>query len=278
MDLHKDIRESVAAGSFYPQDPDVLKKQINEFLDDAESQNLKNIKALVCPHAGYIYSGQVAAHSYKQIIGRKFDCVIIIAPSHAEYFDFISIYSGKAYRTPLGLVGVDSERSKILASQSPNIKLSLCGHRNEHSLEVQLPFLQLALGNFKIIPIVMGQQNKKNIDELGNAIGNLFKNDNILIIASTDLSHYYPYEAAVSLDKKVEKLIKAFDIENLEDRFVSNRIEMCGGGPVVSAMIASKILGAGSAKVLCCQNSGDVTGDRSAVVGYLSAVFYGTLI
>jgi len=278
MDSRKDIRESVAAGSFYPQDPDVLKKQINKFLDNAESQNLKNIKALVCPHAGYVYSGQIAAHSYKQIIGRKFDCVIIIAPSHAEYFDFISIYSGKAYRTPLGLVDVDSERSKVLASQSSNIKLSPCGHRDEHSLEVQIPFLQLALRDFKIIPIVMGQQNKKNIDELGEAIGNLFKNDSILIIASTDLSHYYPYEVAVSLDKKVEKLIKTFDIENLEDGFVSGKIEMCGGGPVTSAMIASKILGAGSAKVLCCQNSGDVTGDRSAVVGYLSAVFYSTSI
>jgi len=276
MNLDKDIRESIAAGSFYPQNPGVLRSQINEFLDNAELLNIKNIKALVCPHAGYIYSGQVAAYSYKQIIGRKFDCIFIIAPSHAEYFDFISIYSGKAYKTPLGLVNIDIERSKILASQNPNIKLSLYGHRNEHSLEVQLPFLQVALENIKIVPIVIGQQNKQNIEELGNTIGSLFKDDNILIIASTDLSHYHPYDIAVSLDKKVQQLIENYDTETLQAEFLDNSIEMCGGGPVASSMIAAKILGADSSKILCYQNSGDVTGDRSAVVGYLSAVFYKT--
>ena len=270
----KNIRESIAAGSFYPGDPDALRRQINKFLDNTELSKIEDIKSIVCPHAGYIYSGQVAAYSYRQISGKKFDSVFIIAPSHSEYFDFVSIFNGDAYRTPLGLAYVDKERSKILADKSSCIELSEHGHRDEHSLEVQLPFLQVLFDDIKIVPIVIGQQNNRNIKELGNTIGNLFKNDNILIIASTDLSHYYQYNIAVSIDRKTENLINNFDPENLMLEFLRNNVEMCGGGPVISAMIASKILGANSSKVLNYKNSGDVTGDRNAVVGYLSAVFY----
>src|SRR4030042_1190735 len=198
------IRESVAAGTFYPGNADVLRTQINDFLSNAKSEDIKNIKSIICPHAGYIYSGQVAAHSYKQIKGGTFDSIFIIAPSHAEYFDFISIFNGDAYRTPLGLVYVDKERSRILADKNPRIELSKYGHRTEHSLEVQLPFLQVLFEDIKIVPIVMGQQNDFNIKELGNTIGNLFKND----------------------------------------------------------------------KILSYKNSGDITGDKSAVVGYLSAAFF----
>ena len=268
------IRESVAAGSFYSGNPSELSRQINEFLDNAESSDIKNIKAIICPHAGYIYSGQVAAYSYRQIVGQKFDSVFLIAPSHSEYFDFISIYSGDAYRTPLGLVHVDKERSKILADNSTGIKLSVYGHRDEHSLEVQLPFLQVLFKSIKIVPVVIGNQNNQNIEELGKSIGSLFKNEKILIIASTDLSHYHPYDIAVSLDQKVKKLIDDLDQKKLMTEFISNNAEMCGGGPVISAMIASKILGANASKILIYKNSGDVAGDRSAVVGYLSAAFY----
>ena len=274
MSSGDNIRESVAAGSFYPGNPDALRRQINKFLDNTELSKIEDIKSIVCPHAGYIYSGQVAAYSYRQISGKKFDSIFIMAPSHSEYFDFISIFNGDAYRTPLGLAYVDKERSKILADKSSFIKLSEHGHRDEHSLEVQLPFLQVLFDDIKIVPIVIGQQNSRNIKELGSTIGNLFKNDNILIIASTDLSHYYEYNIAVSLDRKTEDLINNFDPENLMLEFLRNNVEMCGGGPVISAMIASKILGANSSKILNYKNSGDVTGDRNAVVGYLSAVFY----
>jgi AmmeMemoRadiSam system protein B len=271
----EDIRYNIVAGSFYPGNADTLKKQITEFLSKAEDKKIKDIKALICPHAGYIYSGQVAAYSYRQIEGKKFDSIFIIAPSHSEHFEFNSVYCGKAYQTPLGLVQVDVERCTILTdSGMPNTKSSKYGHRSEHSLEVQLPFLQLVLDDFKIVPIVMGYQSKPNIEALGNAIGNLFKNENILIIASTDLSHYHPYNTAVSLDKKVEDSVKKFDADSFEEEFLEDSIEMCGGGPVISAMIASKILGANSSEILCYKNSGDVSGDRSAVVGYLSAAFY----
>lgn len=274
MTQHKNIREPIAAGSFYPANPDTLRGQINEFLNNVELPDIKEIRSVVCPHAGYIYSGQVAAYSYKQISGKKFDSIFIIAPSHSEYFDFISVFDGDAYRTPLGRVDIDVESAQSLAGKSPYIKLSHHGHLNEHSLEVQLPFLQVLFEDIKIVPIVMGQQNKRNIDELGETIGSLFKEDEILIVASTDLSHYYTYDEAASLDRRAIQLISSFDTENLKAGFLNNNIEMCGGGPVASAMIASKIMGADSSKILDYKNSGDVTGDKSAVVGYVSAVFY----
>ncbi len=270
----KNIRDSIAAGSFYPGNPDTLRRQINEFLNNIELPDINNVKSIVCPHAGYIYSGQVAAHSYKQISGKDFDSIFVIAPSHSDFFNFISIFNGDSYRTPLGLVNIDKERAQLLADKSPNIKLSYLGHLNEHSLEVQLPFLQVLFENIKIVPIVIGQQNNRNMSDLGDTIGNLFKNDNILIIASTDLSHYHPYDTAEALDSRVIELVSNFDPENLKAEFLSNNIEMCGGGPVVSAMIASKIMGADSSRVLDYKNSGDATGDRNAVVGYMSAVFY----
>jgi len=153
--------------------------------------------------------------------------------------------------------------------------LSDAGHRQEHSLEVQLPFLQTVLKDFKIIPVVMGSQNKRNIEALGNVIGSIFKGENILVVASTDLSHYHNYNTASNLDSKVIDFINSYNSFSFIDAIVSEGVEMCGGGPTAAAMIASKALGADKSKVLCYKNSGDVIGDRSAVVGYLSAAFYG---
>jgi AmmeMemoRadiSam system protein B/AmmeMemoRadiSam system protein A len=275
MNRYEKIRDSIVAGSFYPNDPYVLKLQIEDYLNNAEYHNLKEIKAIICPHAGYIYSGQVAAFSYKQIKDKKYDGIIIISPSHSEYFDFVSIYDGDAYNTPLGKIEVDKERSKLLADYDDCIRFSEHGHYNEHSIEVQLPFLQYIYNNdFKFIPIVIGAQNKRNIECIGNAIGELFAKDNILVVASTDLSHYHPYSEAVIIDKKVKEIVSEFDIDKLESEFLKNDIEMCGGGPVVAAMTAAKKMGANKAVILKYLNSGDVSGERKAVVGYLSAAMF----
>jgi len=275
--FENDIRHPVVAGSFYPANTKALSGMIAEFLNKAENQNLENIIGLISPHAGYIYSGQVAAYSFKQIEGRAYDSIIIIAPSHSEYFDFCSVFNGKAYQTPLGFVEIDSDRVKRLTAKD-NYKnyiiLSNAGHRQEHSLEVQLPFLQTVLKEFKIVPVVMGSQDKRNIEALGYAIGSIFKGENILVVASTDLSHYHNYNAASNLDSEVIDFINSYDSSAFIDAVVSDRVEMCGGGPSAAAMIASKALGADKSKVLCYKNSGDITGDRSAVVGYLSAAFY----
>jgi AmmeMemoRadiSam system protein B len=246
-------------------------------LKGAENEAMPDIIGLVCPHAGYIYSGQVAACSYKQVEGKKYESVFIIAPSHSEFFDFNSVFNGRAYRTPLGIVEVDTERAGRLAGNGAYknyIRLSDSGHGREHSLEVQLPFLQTVFENFKIVPVIMGSQDKKNIESLGNAIGDTFKGENILIIASTDLSHYHDYNTAAALDSSVIDYINSFEAVRFADAVMSDGVEMCGGGPVAAAMIASKILGANSSKVLCYKNSGDTGGDRAAVVGYLSAAFY----
>lgn len=281
--FEKQIRNSVVAGSFYPADPLTLKKVIDEYLENSVDKKLMDIKGLVCPHAGYIYSGPVAAHAYRQLQGKSFDCIFIIAPSHSEYFDFNSVFSGSAYETPLGLIEVDRERADVLVKKSDSIgaiQFSGFGHRREHSLEVQLPFLQVVLKNFKIVPIVMGSQTGQNIKSLGTAIGTLFKDQNILVIASTDLSHYHPYNVARTLDKEVTDFVENFgssdfDVEKFIEAVESQELEMCGGGPVACVMIASRLLGADKSMVLDYQNSGDVSGDRSAVVGYLAAAFFG---
>lgn len=274
MNRYEKIRDSIVAGSFYSNDPYVLKLQIEDFLKNAENYNLKNIKAIICPHAGYIYSGQVAAFSYKQIAGKKYDSIIIIAPSHSEYFDYISVYDGDAYNTPLGKINIDKERCQLLVDYDKTIKFSENGHYNEHSIEVQLPFLQYIYKDFKFIPVVIGAQNKRNIECIGKAVGEAFAGQNILVVASTDLSHYHQYGEAVLLDGKVEELVSKFDIDNLETEFLKNDIEMCGGGPVIAAMIAAKKMGANKAAILKYQNSGDVSGERQAVVGYLSAAIF----
>ncbi len=275
--IDKEIRRSLVAGSFYPGNPQTLKDMISGYMDKAKNHNLGNIKGLVSPHAGYVYSGQVAAFSYKQIADKDYDCIFIIAPSHSEYFDFNSVFAGSAYETPMGLAKVDMDRCMKLSNApgySDCIKISGYGHRGEHSLEVQLPFLQYIFEEFKIVPIVMGSQNRKNIECLGNAIGELFSGEDVLVIASTDLSHYHPYDIASDLDRKVEDSIKDFDPEGFAEAVASDRLEMCGGGPVAAAMLASKKMGASATEILCYKNSGDVSGDRSAVVGYLSCAFY----
>ena len=269
------IRESIASGSFYPADPDELESQIAGFMNNAGPLGLNNIKAIVSPHAGYIYSGQIAAYSFRQVAGIKYDSIIIIAPSHAEYFDYVSIYNGDAYETPIGPVKIDKDRVDTLAGSSPLIRKSAYGHRDEHSLEVQLPFLQVVFGkDISIVPVVIGNQSRKNIEELGRMAGELFSSDNILIVASTDLSHFHPYEAASGLDANVSGLIGSFDTDSLMEEFITDKVEMCGGGPVLSAMIAARAMGADSSKIIKYANSGDVSGDRSSVVGYLSAAFY----
>jgi AmmeMemoRadiSam system protein B len=273
----KKIRQAAVAGSFYPGNEGALSGMVTNFLKSAVNEALPDITGLVSPHAGYIYSGQVAACSFKQVEGKKYESVIIIAPSHSEYFDFSSVFNGRAYRTPLGIVEVDTERAERLAGDvtyKNHIKLSDSGHGREHSLEVQLPFLQTIFENLKIVPVVMGSQSNNNIESLGNAIGATFKGENILVVASTDLSHYHDYNTAAALDGLVMDYINSFDPIRFADAVTSEEVEMCGGGPVAAAMIASGMLGANSSKVLCYKNSGDTSGDKSAVVGYLSAAFY----
>ncbi|MFA4947572.1 MAG: AmmeMemoRadiSam system protein B [Candidatus Krumholzibacteriia bacterium] len=277
-DMDHTVRKPAVAGQFYTADPAALKKEILGYLDAARppAPGDETI-AIVSPHAGYPYSGQVAAYGYKLVAGRAYDAVVVISPSHTEYFSHASVFSGTAYRTPLGDIPVDVELAKLIVSKSDLVRFDAKGHetgafqRGEHSLEVQLPFLQVALGDFKLVPIVMGDQSAPVAEALGKALGEALRGTNVLIVASTDLSHFHDAEKARELDGDFQKRLTLFDPAGLLRALASKSVEACGGGPVVSAMIAARSLGATKCVVLKYANSGDVTGDRSSVVGYLSA-------
>lgn len=273
------VRQPAVAGAFYPADPAELGKMIDGFLAKANPPVIKDLVAIVSPHAGYIYSGPVAAYSYALLKGRKIERVVVIAPSHYEMFDFVSVYDGDAYATPFGRIPVDREFAGRLAAMSPHIKLSDRAHavvadRGEHALEVQLPFLQRVLGPFKLVPIIMGAQDYDLCRALGVSLAKLISGPETLIVASSDLSHYHPYDEAVSIDHKTLKAIEEWDFLNLARNFERRVWEACGGGPIVAAMIAAERLGANQAKVLKYANSGDVIADHSRVVGYGAVAFY----
>jgi hypothetical protein len=273
------VRQPAVAGAFYPAQPKELEKMVDEFLARAAPPAIKEpVLALVSPHASYVYSGGVAAHSYALLKGRKFDRVVVISPSHVEAFNFSSVYDGDAYATPLGTIPVDKAFAAKLASLSPSIKLSSRGHaasggQAEHALEVQLPFLQRVLGPFKLVPIVMGQQDYDTCRALGVSLAKLIQGPDTLLVASSDLSHFHPYDIAVKLDRKTLQAIEEWDYLSMSRNFELRVWEACGGGPIVAAMIAAERLGANRARVLKYANSGDATGDHSSVVGYGAVAF-----
>lgn len=273
-DEHK-IRPPYVAGAFYPADANELGKMIDGFLANASPEKLEgSLVALICPHAGYQFSGGVAAYAYIQLKGRSYDRVVVIAPSHFEGFTFSSIYDGEGYQTPLGVVPVDHDFAAKLTKLSSTIKISGRGHgvvegHGEHSLEDQLPFLQRVLGQFKIVPIVMGDQSYDECRALGIALAKAVQGTNTLILVSSDLSHYHTYDDAVSIDHQILKMIEDWDYLSLSQNTERDIWKgPCGGGPIVAAMIAAERLGAHRAQILKYANSGDVTGEKSRVVGY----------
>ena len=277
------VREAGVAGAFYPADPKELTAMIDEMLAKATPPPIKDpILAVVAPHAGYQYSGPVAAYTYAALKGRKFSRVVVIAPSHYEAFDFTSVYEGDAYATPLGTVQVDKAFARQLAKMSSTMRLSSQGHDAtsagaEHAIEVQLPWLQRVLGNFELVPVVMGDQSYENSRALGVALEKLIRSDSkggeTLVLASSDLSHYHPYDEAVTIDHKTLNALAAWDYFSMSRNFQSRIWEACGGAPIVAAVIYAERMGANRAMVLKYANSGDVTGDRSRVVGYSADVF-----
>jgi AmmeMemoRadiSam system protein B/AmmeMemoRadiSam system protein A len=269
------VRQPTVADSFYPGDAGELARMVDGFLAKAAPPKLTGpIFAIVSPHAGYEYSGPVAAYGYALIKGRKFDRVIVLAPSHVDPFNFSSIYDGDAYSTPLGRIPVDKAFVARLAATKA-ARLSGHGHgvvegRGEHSIEVQLPLLQRAIGTFKLVPIVMGDQSYSACRALGVALAKLISAgpETTLIVASSDLSHYHPYNDAVRIDGNTLRAIQEWDYLSMSRNFEAQVWEACGGGPIITAMIASERLGANEAKLLKYANSGDTTGDKSRVVGY----------
>ena len=266
------IRKPSVAGMFYPADKNKLSEQINFLLDITKSnETFKNITGLVTPHAGYLYSGKTAAYAFNTIANKNYETVIIISPSHKEYFSGISIYDGDGYETPLGIAEINKDVKEKLISEK--IFEGIQGHRNEHAVEVEIPFLQKVLKDFSIVPIVMGDQNKIYVDELSQKLAEVI-DDKTLIIASSDLSHFYSCEEAKTLDSRVQQKIEEFDYAGLQNDLELRNSEACGGGCIVSLMKSAEMKNINKSKVLSYSDSGDVTGDTTEVVGYLSAVIY----
>jgi len=273
-----EVRPAAVAGAFYPADAAELGGMLDRFLAQAKESAVPGVIAIAVPHAGYQYSGAVAAYSYALLKGRKPQRVVVIAPSHFEAFGFSSVYDGDAYSTPLGVVPVDRDFVNRLVQIGPSIRLSVAGHapsgdKREHAVEVQLPFLQRVLGEFRLVPIVMGDQSWEQCRALGVALAELSQGSDTLIVASSDLSHYHPYDEAVRIDHKTLQGIEQWDYLGMSVNFDQQNWEACGGGPIIAAMIAAERLGANKAQVLKYANSGDATGERGRVVGYAAIAF-----
>ena len=273
--MREEVRRPAVAGSFYPGEAKALSRDVRDYLSRAFKEEVAGeIIALVSPHAGYMYSGLVAAHAFKIVEGMKFDAVVIVAPSHRVPFQGASVYDRGGYETPLGVLPIDKDLCRKLMAESELFRFLPQAHSQEHSLEVQLPFLQETVGNFNLVPIVIMDQSYRTSEQVGQAIARAVKGKKVLLVASTDLSHYHRYEEAVQMDKVILDDIQAFDAQKLSRDLDSGKGEACGGGPVIAVMVAAKELGANRAEVLKYLNSGDVTGDRSGVVGYGAAVFF----
>jgi len=270
------IRSAGVAGNFYSANKMILERDLSLLLENSPILEIPHpIRGLIVPHAGYMYSGGVAARAYSQLISQKYDLAVIIAPSHHEYFEYLSVYSGYGFESPLGLVLVDQNSANEFESLHPDIQLSERGYSlSEHSLEVQLPLLKWVLDDMKILPIMMANQGHEANQILTEALTGFLKDKNYLVIASSDLSHFHSDQVARSMDQVALNHINNFEPDRLFEDIIGKRCEMCGYGPVIVTMKVNSNLSANHAKVLIHRTSADLTGDKTSVVGYLSAIIY----
>jgi AmmeMemoRadiSam system protein B len=233
------------------------------------TEGLREVVAIVVPHAGYYYSGPVAAHAYKELAEDGiFDTAVILGPNHTGYGSPVSLWAGGGWNTPLGEVEVDRKLAQRLLGDV--IKADETAHIHEHSIEVQLPWLQYLYGKVKIVPITMLAQDIGTARTVGKSIGRA--GDNLIVIASSDLTHYEPHSVAVEKDSSVIEAIIALDEEELYERCERLGCTMCGYGPVAAAIVASREMKGKRAGLLKYATSGDTSGDSSRVVGYGSIV------
>jgi AmmeMemoRadiSam system protein B len=264
---------------FYPADPDVLARGVDALLSAHPAPAGRRApRGLLAPHAGYRYSGAIAARAFAWTHADHVDTVVLVGPSHVEAFDFTSVFDGAAFTTPLGDVPVDTALAGALAAHERSIRLSTRGHasghgRGEHALEVMLPFVQRRLPHARIVPITMGSQSRAACNALADVLAGSVDFTRTLVVASSDLSHFHPYDEAVRLDTEFCARVAAMDGEALLAGLAEGRCEACGGGPTAAVMLALTRAQPAAAHVLARINSGDVTGERDSVVGYAAAVF-----
>jgi AmmeMemoRadiSam system protein B len=278
------IRRPCQAGAFYEGTAEALKKQIeNCFLHkfgpgkilEAAEVGPRKIVGLVCPHAGYMYSGPVAAHAYYRLaLDGKPDIAVVFGPNHTGYGSGLAVMNEGVWRTPLGDVEVDSETANRIVHKSHIADIDDLAHRFEHSIEVQLPFLQYLYGSkFKIVPICFLMQDLATAKDIGKAVAEALAGKNAVVIASSDMTHYEPQGSAAKKDMLALKAVEEMDEEKFYSTIEAHGISTCGYGPISALIVAAKVLGAKEAKVLCYKTSGDITGDYSSVVGYAAVSF-----
>lgn len=262
-------RAPKAAGKFYPDDQVELHDLINEFLDrQPEPATANKPRILIVPHAGYEYSGLIAASGYRHLIGHAYDGVVVVGFTHRAQFDGSSVDTRSAYQTPLGLVPVDREAVAILLTHPGLVHREDAHELDEHSLEVQLPFLQVALDRFRVVPVLMGNASLENATQLAEALSRLARWGDYLFVFSTDLSHYHPYSEAERLDEGTVNAMLFETPQAVYRLFQRAELEACGRGPIVTSLLLAAKLGYPTRELFSYANSGDTAGNPTSVVGY----------
>jgi hypothetical protein len=271
--MSAEVRRAAVAGSWYPGAEKALAAEVDAYLAAAgKAEVAGRLVGLVSPHAGLRYSGPVAAHGYSLLRGGGARTVVLVGPSHRAAFDGVAVQAAGAWATPLGRAPVDEAVAQALLAADPTLFEDAAVHRDEHSLEMQMPFLQRVVPGLRIVPMLMGSQSRAEVDALAGALARALAGREVLLVASSDLSHYQPATVANRLDAAVVEAVARLDDEALMARLEARHNVACGGGPVVAVMRAARALGATRATVLKYGDSGDVgERDKSHVVGYLSA-------
>lgn len=270
------IRRAAVAGTWYPGTAVSLASAVNRHLAAADRDGADvrgDLVALVAPHAGLKYSGPVAAHAYRLLRDRAFDVAVLVGPSHFLGFDGVSLHPSGGFETPFGLASIDVECARAIAAATPIVHEHPAAHAREHSLEMQLPFLAHLAPDVPIVPLLMGYQTAWTAAALGDALALALRGRKALLVASTDLSHYHDATTASALDHVVIDCVARFDADGLQAALDAQPEHACGGGPTVAVMRAARAAGARDAVILDYADSGDVSGDKSSVVGYLAAAF-----
>jgi AmmeMemoRadiSam system protein B len=271
-------RPAAVAGTWYPGSAGALIREVEAYLSTADEGPPGRVQAVVAPHAGLMFSGPVGAYAYKAASRGHYDVAVLVGPSHFAGFDGVALWPDGGFDTPLGSVEIDAVAAKAIAAFDV-VQTMPQPHRREHSLEMQLPFLRHVLPELPIVPLLMGYQERATIEARAGALASAFKDRRALLIASTDLSHYFDARHAVALDTRVCDAMGAFDAAALLDLFEHypeaerGRCVACGGGPAISVMMAARALGARHGRVLKYAHSGEVSGDYDGVVGYVAAAF-----
>lgn len=270
-------RAAAVAGSWYPGEGRRLAAEVERHLAAAApAREAGRLVALVSPHAGLRYSGPVAAWGYALLREVPPAAIVMVGPSHRVPFAGSAVWTRGAWETPLGPMPIDEALAARLAAAGPGLDGDPRPHLAEHSLEMQLPFLKVVAPGARLVPVLMGDQSRDAVDALAGALGRaLAGTADVVLVASSDLSHYHPAPRANALDAEVAEDVRAFDAEGLMRRLEREPEHACGGGPMVAVMKAARALGARRATVLRYADSGDVAeGDKSRVVGYLSAALW----